>query len=419
MSTANGDVGLDNPRLREMIARLSRLVEISVTLNSSLELKRVLQFIIDSAADLLESEGASILLVDERTQELYFAASTGSDPEELARIQVPLEGSIAGTIYREDRPLIINNTAADPRHFREVGERIKFETRSLIGVPMRIRDKVTGVLEAVNKKRGEFDQTDVKTLSIIASQAAVAVNNARLVEALRKAYSELNKLDRMKSDFIAIASHELRTPLGLILGYAAILQEEADAAASEHAAAVLNSALRMRALIEDMTNMNLMKVGSGEMALQLHPLNDIAKAAYDEVAGLIRAKRQRFELDLPHESISARVDAHKLTMALTNLLNNAMRFTPEEGHIGLALSRRGSEGWFRVGDDGAGIPVDEIERIFDEFYQVENHMTRRHQGLGLGLSIVRAIAEAHGGRVWAESAGRDQGSVFTIAVPLH
>src|SRR3990172_2543741 len=401
MSVANGDMELDNPRLREMIARLSRLVEISVTLNSSLELKRVLQFIIDSAADLLESEGASILLVDERTQELYFAASTGSDPEELARIPVPLEGSIAGTIYREDRPLIINNTAADPRHFREVGERIKFETRSLIGVPMRIRDKVTGVLEAVNKKRGEFDQADVKTMSIIASQAAVAVNNARLVEALRKAYSELRK------------------PLGLILGYAAILQEEADAAASEHAAAVLNSALRMRALIESMTNMNLMKVGSGELVFQIHPLSDIAKAAYDEVAGLIRAKGQRFELDLPHESISASVDAHKLTMALTNLLNNAMRFTPEEGHIGLALSRRGSEGWFRVGDDGVGIPADEIERIFDEFYQVENHLTRRHQGLGLGLSIVKAIAEAHGGRVWAESAGRAQGSDFTLPLPLQ
>jgi signal transduction histidine kinase len=155
------------------------------------------------------------------------------------------------------------------------------------------------------------------------------------------------------------------------------------------------------------------------LAFQIHPLSDIAKTAYDEVAGLIRAKGQRFELDLPHESISARVDAHKLTMALTNLLNNAMRFTPEEGHIGLALSRRGSEGWFRVGDDGVGIAADEIERIFDEFYQVENHLTRRHQGLGLGLSIVKAIADAHGGRVWAESPGRDQGSVFTIALPLQ
>jgi signal transduction histidine kinase len=418
MSSPLEDMGLKDARLREMVARLSRLVEISVTLNSSLELKRVLQFIIDSAADLLESEGASILLVDERTQELYFAASTGSDPEELARIPVPLEGSIAGTIFREDRPMIIGDAAADPRHFREVGERVKFETRNLIGVPMRIRDKVTGVLEAVNKKRGEFDQADVRTLSIIASQAAVAVNNARLVEALRKAYDELGKLDRMKSDFIAIASHELRTPLGLILGYAAILQEEADAAASEHAAAVLNSALRMRALIEDMTNMNLMKVGSGEMSFAVHPLAEIARAAYDEVAGLIRAKGQRFELSLPQESITARVDAQKLTMALTNLLNNAMRFTPEEGRIELALTRKGSEGWFRVDDTGLGIPQDELERIFDEFYQVENHMTRRHQGMGLGLSIVKAIAEAHGGRVWAESAGRDKGSAFTIAVPV-
>jgi len=91
MSSPPEYTGLEDPRLREMLARLSRLVEISVTLNSSLELKRVLQFIIDSAADLLESEGASILLVDERTQELYFAASTGSDPEELARIERELE----------------------------------------------------------------------------------------------------------------------------------------------------------------------------------------------------------------------------------------------------------------------------------------------------------------------------------------
>jgi signal transduction histidine kinase len=164
--------------------------------------------------------------------------------------------------------------------------------------------------------------------------------------------------------------------------------------------------------------MNLMKVGSGEMSFAVHPLADIARAAYDEVAGLIRAKGQQFELSLPEESITARVDAHKLTMALTNLLNNAMRFTPEEGHIGLALIRRGAEGWFRVDDTGLGIPGDELERIFDEFYQVENHMTRRHQGMGLGLSIVRAIAEAHGGRVWAESPGRDQGSAFTIAVPM-
>lgn len=401
-----------------MIIRLSRLVEISVTLNSTLEPARLLQFIISSAADLVESEAASILLVDENTYNLYFAAATGSDPQELARIPVPVEGSIAGTILREDRPLIINEVAQDLRHYRVVGDTLRFDVRSLIGVPMRIREKVTGVLEAVNKRRGVFNEADLETLSIIASQAAVALHNARLVNALQRAYDELGKLDRMKSDFISVASHELRTPLGVILGYATLLQEEAGPEASEHAAVVLNSALRMRALIEDMTNMNLLQFGSGELVLALQALGPIVRSAYDEVLELARAKGQTLALRLPDEPLQAMVDAPKLGMALTNLLNNAMRFTPAEGHILLAMERHGQEAWLRVRDDGQGISTDKLERIFDQFYQVEDHMTRRHGGMGLGLSIVRGIAKSHGGRAWAESPGPGQGSTFIIALPL-
>lgn len=406
----------DLPRL---VARLSRLVDISVTLNSTLDLDRLLEFIIRSAAELVESEGAAILLVDDNTHDLFFAASTGSDPQELAKIPVPMEGSIAGTVFRQGQPLILNQVADDPRHFRQVGERVKFETRSLLGVPMRIRDKVTGVLEAVNKRQGAFDETDSETLSIIASQAAVAIHNARLVSALQRAYHELGDLDRLKTDFIAIASHELRTPLGVILGYAAILREEAkEAAASEQAETVLNSALRMRALIEDMTNMNLLQVGTGEMSFELHPLADVVQTAHDEVAPLIRAKGQTLTVRRGEDPLPTLVDRSKLAMAITNLLNNAMRFTPAHGHILLELTRHGAEGWIRVRDSGVGIPADQLERIFDRFYQVEDHMTRRHQGMGLGLAIVRAIAQAHGGRVWAESEGRNVGATFTVALPL-
>jgi signal transduction histidine kinase len=405
--------------LRRLVARLSRLVEISVTLNSTLDLDRLLQFIIESAADLVESEAASILLLDDNTHDLFFAASTGSDPGELAKIPVPLEGSIAGTIVREDRPLIINEVAKDPRHFRQVGQKVKFEARSLLGVPMHIRDQVTGVLEALNKRQGGFDETDLQTMSIIASQAAVAIHNARLVSALQKAYQELGKLDRLKSDFIAIASHELRTPLGVILGYAAILREEAkDPTASDQAATVLNSALRMRGLIEDMTNMNLLQLNAAEVSLETQDLAPILRAAHDEVVDLIRAKGQRVDLHLPDQALPAKVDRAKLVMVFTNLLNNAMRFTPPNGNLAIELERRAGEAWVRVRDDGPGIPGDQLDRIFDQFYQVEGHMTRRHGGMGLGLAIVRAIVNAHGGRVWAESPGPGKGSTFTVALPL-
>ncbi|HET7010372.1 MAG TPA: ATP-binding protein [Anaerolineales bacterium] len=404
--------------LRKMVVRLSRLVEISVTLNSTLNPPRLLEFLIGSAADLLESEAASILLVDEKSQQLYFAASTGSDPDELRGIPVPLEGSIAGTVFREDRPLIINEVSGDPRHYRQVGERVQFETRSLIGVPMRVRERRIGVIEAINKRRGAFDERDLQTLSIIASQAAVAIHNANLIDALQRAYDELGKLDKLKSDFIAIASHELRTPLGVILGYAALLKEDSQGAASERAAAVLHSALRMRSLIEDMTNMNMLRIGSAEMALSVQGLTPIVEAASDELAMLIQAKGQSLTRNLPSEPLRAMADAPKLTMALTNLLNNAMRFTPAGGHIQVDLERHGPEAWVRVRDNGPGIPSDQLERVFDQFHQVEDHMTRKHEGMGLGLAIVRAIARAHGGRAWAESPGVGQGSTFTIALPL-
>ena len=405
--------------LHEVVHRYSRLVEISVTLNSTLDLDRLLQFIIDSAADLVNSEGASILLLDEKTKNLKFAAATGSDPEELARIPVPVEGSLAGTVFREDRPLIINEVASDPRHYNAVGDRINFKTQSLIAVPMRIQDNVTGVLEAVNKRDGMFDATDELTLSVIASQAAVAINNARLVDALQRAYDELGKLDRLKSEFISIASHELRTPLALILGYATMLKEDAGEEASQHVTAVLNSAIRMRSLIEDMTNLNLLRVGSAEMNFEVQPLQSVARAAHEEVRETIQAKGQDLWVNLCDETIMAKVDGPKLSMALTNLLNNALRFTPGNGKIELRLIKEGSEAWFQVADTGMGIAQEEINRIFQPFYQVEEHMARRHEGMGLGLAIVRGVADAHGGRVWAESPGPGEGTTFTIALPIQ
>lgn len=404
--------------LRQMVVRLSRLVEISITLNSTLDLDRLLQFIIRSAADLVESEAASILLVSDKTRDLYIAAATDADPETLQKKPVPKEGSIAGTIFREDRPLILNELGATAQHYSEVGESGVFSVRSIIGVPLRIRDEVTGVLEAVNKRQGIFDEVDIQTLTNIASLAAVALSNAGQIDALNRAYEALGKLDQLKTDFIAIASHELRTPLGLILGNASLLKELAGEKISEHADAVLASALRMRALIEDMTNLNMLQAGSADLVLLKQPLQHIVQMAYEEVVGLVEAKGQTLKLNLPAETLEAKVDGPKITMALTDLLNNAIRFTPKERELWLTLEHHGQEAWLRVRDTGIGLATDELDTVFDLFYQVEDHLTRQHDGLGLGLPIVKAIAKSNGGRAWVESEGPDQGAIFTIALPL-
>ncbi|MEK6221559.1 MAG: GAF domain-containing protein, partial [Chloroflexota bacterium] len=228
--------------MKRVLGQFTRLIEISLTLNSTQNQNELLNFIITTATDIMECEAVSILLYDEKSEQLLFAASSDSDPEKLAKIPVPLNNSIAGSIYLENRPILINSLDKDPRHFEKVGEQTNFDPQSLVGVPMQIHDKPIGVLEALNKTFGDFQREDIDILSIIASQAAVAINNTDLMVSLQKANTELSKADKIKSDFLAIASHELRTPLIHVLGYAQLLQEDAEGELSEHADKVMNSA---------------------------------------------------------------------------------------------------------------------------------------------------------------------------------
>jgi len=406
------------PNPRRMVNRLARLVENSLTLNSTLNPDHLLQVIIDTAGQVLECEAVSILLFDEDNRQLRFAASTGSDPQKLAQIPVPLDKSIAGTIFTENRPLLIHDVASDPRHFAQVGRSTQFQVRSLVGVPMRIREKNTGVLEALNKKQDQFTQEDIHILSIIASQAAVAIHNARLVHALQQAYAEISRIDQIKSNFLSLASHELRTPLGIILGYATFLRDEAEGDLSDHARQVLNAALQMRSVLEAMSNMNLMRTGELEFKPERIMLKQVLQTAYAEMAEMAHARGQEITLFLPDEPVWINVDPAKLQLVFTNLLNNAIRFSPSGGQIVIGVSQTPGRVIVGIQDNGIGIPPAELEKIFDEFYQVEHPLTRRYGGMGLGLTIARGLVQLHGGRIWAESAGMGQGACLRVELPV-
>src|SRR5919109_2166392 len=156
-------------QLRDLVSQpqqLRRLVELSVILNSTLDVDDLLQLITATATELLDCEAASILLYDEKSPRLYFAAATGSDPAKLAEIPVPMEGSLAGTIFRTNRPIILNNAEQDPRHYTMVSDHIKFKVKTLLGVPMPIKDRTVGVLEPINKRNGLFDERDATILSV-------------------------------------------------------------------------------------------------------------------------------------------------------------------------------------------------------------------------------------------------------------
>jgi len=414
---------MDTALSQNRLAKLNRLVELTLILNSTLQLEPLLRRIMDAASEISESQTASILLMDEKRQELFFMAFTsdiGQHEQTLRRIPVPLATSIAGACVLENRTLAIDDVTTHPLHFRQADNKSGFQTRSLLAIPMRLRGEVIGVLEALNKIDNlGWTQEDIELLEILASQAAVAVENARLVSELREAYQELSQLDKMKNDFIAIASHELRTPLGVILGYASFLKEEAQGEASAHASAVLKSALRMRQVIEDMTNLRFLKMGKAELDLQEVPAAEVMMTALNEVYSMSEAQGYRLHYTVPANHLIIKVDRAKIVMALTNLLNNAMKYSEPRSFIEMTYRQQGAELWILVRDEGIGIEANQLERIFEEFYQVEDHMTRRKNGMGLGLSIVRAIVNAHEGRVWAESE-RDQGksgTTFIVELP--
>lgn len=408
-------------RLRELEVQqqqLLRLVELSVTLNSTLNLETLLQVITGTATELLDCEGASILLYDEKNHRLYFAAATGSDPAKLAEIPVPMEGSLAGTIFSTNQPIILNEAEQDPRHFSQVSDHIKFKVKTLLGVPMPIKDRTVGVLEAINKRDGVFDERDSTILSVTAAHAAIAINNARLLRTTQLALEKVRESNELKSNFLALASHELRTPLGIIIGYSTFLKEDAKDELSEHATQVLNAAGQMRSILDEMNNLAMLKSDGMKLKPQKIIMQDLLTYACEGIKEIASARDQKLTYSFPDEPFTVDVDLDKTALAFGNILNNAIRFSPPGSEITVGTTKDNNQVLAWVQDQGIGIPADKLQKIFEEFYQIEPPNTRHYGGLGIGLTIAKGLIEAQGGKIWAESEGLGSGSTFKVMLPL-
>ena len=403
--------------IRKKIQKVAQLVEISAVLNSTLRPDTLLKNILETAADLLECGGVSILLYDEREKELRFAATTSGNIDELEKIPVPLDNSLAGTIFTENRHLVINNTQDDPRHYDEVGNEVGFQVDSLLGVPMRIKDRVTGVIEALNKEQEGFTDFDVSLLLVVASQAAISIHNAQLIQALQKANVELSQADKLKRDLMSIASHELRTPLGNILGYATLLHEDAAEENKPLAASIIKASSKLRAVLDDIANMNLLYTGEADLDLSNTTLQQVIDFSQEEVRVTVNREDHTVDYQIPEESIPLYIDLPKMSVVFVNLILNAIRFTPVEGDICLSVDEKKDEVVVSISDTGRGIDPEKLEKIFEVFFQEDDHMTRRYGGLGLGLSIARELIQLHGGRIWAESEGLGKGATFRVVLP--
>ena len=410
--------------LEDKVSYYQHLLEInrtlkSLMLNQTISVEALLNYLVDMAVMLTDCEGASILLWDEAQQKLIFTATTNSDKpsDSLIGQAVPLE-SLAGTIFREMRLIEVDNAEHDPRHYDQIDQSHAFNTRSLLGVPLISNNQALGVLELVNKA-GTWSDADRDNIHILAAEAATAIEFGQLVENLQKANVELSQLDALKSDFIAIASHELRTPLGIILGYAGFLQEAEDPTVRQHANKVSDGALHLRRIIESMINLRYIKQKSSDLNKHTINVKTFINDLKRDMFTVAHLTSRDVDIDCNNPDDLLAIDRGLGVMAVLNVLNNAASFSPPSTPIMLNLfSAEDGMLYITVHDQGIGIEAEQLERIFEDFYQVEDHMTRRHGGLGIGLSISRAIIEAHGGRIWAESDGLTQGTTFTICLPL-
>lgn len=394
--------------------RSRRLEALTLALNSTMNPDRLLDLIIEQATELLHCEAASLLVYDDREDVLRFAAATGVASDQLRELSVPLEGSLAGTIFLENRPLVADQMGDDDRHFSEIDDSVGFRTRMLVGVPMSVDGETTGVLEGINKLDGTFDDEDVELLSVIAAHAGIALRNARQLASLEEANRALQELDVLKSHIMAITSHELRTPLATILGYGDLLVEESPTGLQSIAQHILDAGHRMHDVIEVMTDLlDLLNQNVDAKGFQNVDLVVVLQRVLDE---LEEADRNRIELDLPAETVEHSVNERYLQHALSHLLKNALRFS--EASSAVHVRMKVNHGVvFEIRDEGIGIDEAEIPKIFDAFYQVEHHLDRTYEGLGLGLTMAREVARLHGGRIDVQSAGAGSGASFSLVLP--
>jgi signal transduction histidine kinase len=401
------------------IQRLERLLEISRSITSTLDSSLLLQMIIDVACELTQSEAASILLHDSATGELRFHAIPDDQRSTLSQISVPIDSSLAGWVFTHSRPMVIQDAANDPRIYREVDRVLDFQTKSILGVPLIIVDEPIGVLEVVNKKRqANYTEDDLTILETLASQAAIAIVNARLMTDLKEANAELRMLDRMKSDFIAIASHELRTPLGLILGHATFLQEQTQSKYEEQLEVIIRSSMRLKSIIEDLSTIAHREEGQSRVRRAPFSMSQLVEDVTLRLQEMAKKKNIELTYAVPlGNPLMVDADREKIDVALSNIVQNAITFTDPDGQVG--IKGEGATGFVKifVADTGIGIPEDEVERVFDRFYQVESHLTRKHGGMGLGLAIAKSMVEMHNGQIWCESKV-GTGSLFCFMLPI-
>lgn len=386
----------------KLLNRYQRLLELTSDLAATFDLDTLLQRIVVAARELTDSEASSLLLYEKQTHSLYFEAATGALVSGVGQRAIPADNSIAGWVFTHGEAIVSQDVLNDPRFYRELDALTRFETQSILGVPLRTKDKVLGVIESVNKVEGIFTDEDVQILQTLAAQAAIAIENSQLF---------------MQSDLIAEIVHEVRTPLASLTAASHLLQRP-DLPADQRTKlgqTILYEVQRLNDLTTDF--LELSRLESGRMHLKREPIH--LGGLIEESLAVVRAQASSKQIELETEFDSSLAPFHGdrklLKQLLLNLLTNAIKYSNPGDVVTVALRSEDDEVSMEVRDTGRGISPEDQERLFQRFYRAADGEDDV-QGTGLGLVIAKRIAESHEGSIFVESA-LGEGTTFAVKLP--
>jgi signal transduction histidine kinase/CheY-like chemotaxis protein len=416
-------IAVENARLYEAATRQRRESEVVAALaaeiNRSLDLDRVLQQVAEAATALCKGDVTHIALSEGGTDAFLLRLSIGSRLADSHRLR-PARG-LGSRVLTTGRPYRSADVREEPNIPPEHRARIETEgMRSVLVVPIHGEDTVEGLIYISRRTVAPFSEHDEAVGRQLADHAAIAIRNSRLFAAERAAQAEAHAANRAKDHFLATLSHELRTPLNAMMGWLRMLRNpRLDESQKTHAVDVIERNARLQAqLINDLLDVSRIIAGKLEMEKYAIDLVLVVQETVEAMRSDVEAKALTLSVSLDPATGEVLGDPTRLQQVVANLLSNAVKFTPQGGRIEVGLARAGVHARLTVSDSGEGIDPRVLPYVFDPFKQADSTITRAHQGLGLGLAIVRQLVEAHGGRARAESAGRGAGATFTVELPI-
>ncbi len=405
---------------QQRLAEVSTLYSFAEKLSSSLDLPELLDLIVETLRRVLNCRGVSISLLIPDTQTLEIRAAAGLQDKWRQSAKLKVGEGISGRVAATATPIYVPDA-------RSLPDFIFFDpvVRSLLVVPLMVKDRVIGTLAIDQAVPDAFQKDDERLLVIAAAQAAVAIENAQLYAALKeradeleKAYKELQELDKLKDELVQNVSHELRTPLTFIKGYVELMLEQdmgpLNEVQRESLAIVAEKTNALTRLVSDI--IFLQQIERESLDLAPHNLHDVALMALHSCEITAANAGISLRLDAPDTVPPIDIDRDRINQVFDNLLGNAIKFSPRGGTITIGVEDMGDRLRLSVADMGVGIPADKLNRVFERFYQVDGSATRRFGGAGLGLAIAKRIVESHGGEIWVESE-MGHGSRFVFTLP--